>query len=512
MTQIERQYSTPEYSGKRPLTFIGLDDAKLDEKRITELDSLLESATIPDIQAQFAKGSLSSEELVKYYVQRIRTYDVDGYNTILELNPDALAIAREKDAERQSGNTDPMHGIPVLLKDNIGTGDKMHNSAGAKALEYSHCDRDAFLVQQLRKAGAIILAKANLSEWANFMSFDSANGFSVLGGQTHNAYGKYDVGGSSSGSGSSVSLNFGMVAIGTETSGSLVSPATNNSACTLKPSLGLVSRDRIIPITDKQDTAGPLTRTMTDLAYFINAFKGVDSNDPQTEKAASLEGIDFTEYLDKDALKGKRLAVMMHEKEPTEGDDTVYQQARSILQDAGASLIEIPYFFPDFNILTYCYAMHKGVDEYLAAIGSDLTLEKIVAFNHEDPNNRAPFGQDYLELDVKTPINAHTEKAFQRIHHHTYASARHAVQRILRDNQADAIVDLANYSTRFYAMPGLPAVCVPAGYRADGSPLGITFYADYLQDAELVALGYAFEQAAQIRKAPKLILPGERTV
>lgn len=512
MTQIERQYNTPDYTGKRPLSFAGLEEAQLDTSRIAELDSLLETATIPDIQAQFSEGKLSSEELVKYYIQRIRTYDVDGYNTILELNSDVLKIAREKDAERQSGTHNPMHGIPVLLKDNIGTGDKMHNTAGAKALENSHCDRDAFLVQKLREAGAIILAKANLSQWANFMSFDSANGFSVLGGQTRNAYGKYDVGGSSSGSGSSVSLNFGTVTIGTETSGSLVSPATNNSVCTLKPSLGLVSRDRIIPIIDKQDTAGPLTRTMTDLAYFINAFMGVDSNDPHTAKAASLAEIDFTDYLDKDALRGKRLVIMKHKKEPNEGDFAVLEQAKTILQDAGASLIEIPFFLTDFNLLTYFYGMHKGVNDYLAAIGSDWTLEKIVAFNNQDLKNRAPFGQDYLELNIKMPLNAATEKACERIHHHTAASGRYAIQRVLKEYQADAIVDLANYSTRFYAMSGLPAVCVPAGYRANGSPLGITFFADYLQDAELVALGYAFEQSAQARIAPKLLLPSERNI
>jgi amidase len=510
MSQIERQYSNPEYTGKRPLSFADLEEAQLEEARVAELDLLLESATIPDIQAQFAEDNLSSEELVKYYIQRIRTYDVDGYNTILELNPDALKIAREKDAQRKSGNTNSMQGIPVLLKDNIGTGDKMHNTAGSKSLEHSHCDRDAFLVQQLREAGAIILAKANLSQWANFMSFDSANGFSVLGGQTRNAYGKFDVGGSSAGSGSSVSLNFGTVTIGTETAGSLVSPATNNSACTLKPSLGLVSRDRIIPITDKQDTAGPLTRNMTDLAHFINAFKGVDSNDSQTEKAAPLADIDFTDYLDKDALKGKHLAVVVREKEVIEGDAAVLEQAMIILQDAGATIVKIPYLIHAFSFLTYFYGMHKGVNDYLEAIGSDLTLAKIVAFNKEDPKNRAPFGQDYLELCAKTAINTATEKAYQRLHHTNYANAAYAVRRALSDYQADAIVDLANYGTGAYAMSGLPAVCVPAGYRESGSPLGITFFADYLQDAELVALGYAFEQAAQVRKAPKLVLPSER--
>lgn len=508
-TQLERQYNTPEYDGKRPLSFAGLEDATLDETTINELDSFLATATIPEIQARFADGSLNSETLVRYYVQRIKTYDVDGYNSVLELNPDALTIARDLDAQRSTGQSS-MYGIPVLLKDNIGTGDKMHTTAGAKALEDSHSDRDAFIVQQLREAGAIILGKCNLSEWANFMSFDSSNGFTVLGGQTKNAYGKFDVGGSSSGSGAAASANFAPVTIGTETSGSLVSPASQNGCCTLKPSMGLLSRDRIIPITAWQDTAGPITRSMTDLAYFLNVLAGVDENDPQTQKTAAIANTDFTQHLDKDALRGKRIAITQHEEDPKDGDSDVLNHAAEVMRDAGATVVRMPYLNVEFSLWTYFYAMHEGVNDYLKAIGDDRTLPDLVAFNAADEKNRAPFGQGLLHLASITPLSTELKKAHDRLHHNNYASAAHAVKSTKRDYKVDAIVDVNNYSTYAYAVSGFPAVSVPTAYRKSGEPVSITFFGNYLQDAELIAMAYAYEQLTQVRKAPQLILPSER--
>ena len=507
--QLERQYNTPPTNGKRPLDFTGLEDALLDSDTIADLDSFLETATIPDIQAKFADGSLNSETLVAYYIQRIKTYDVDGYNSVLELNPDALKIARQRDAERTS-EQGSMYGIPVLLKDNIGTGDKMHNTAGAKALEDSQSDRDAFIVKRLREAGAIILGKCNLSEWANFMSFDSSNGFTVLGGQTKNAYGKFDVGGSSSGSGSAASAGFATVTIGTETSGSLVSPASQNGACTLKPSLGLLSRDHIIPITEWQDTAGPITRSMTDLAHFLNVLAGVDENDKQTLKTASIADLDFTQYLDKDALKGKRIAITQHEPDPREGDIALLDQAAAVITSAGATVVRVPYLSVDFSLWTYFYAMNEGVNAYLSAIGDGRTLADLVAFNAEDEANHAPFGQGLLHLASITPLTPEMKKAHDRLHHSNSASASHAVRATLRDLNVSAIVDINNYSTYAYAVSGFPAVSVPAGYRESGEPVSITFFGDYLQDANLIALAYAYEQLTQIRKASKLILPSDR--
>lgn len=508
-TQLERQYNTPATNAKRPLDFTGLDDVTLDSETISDLDSFLATATIPDIQAKFADGTLNSETLVAYYIQRIKTYDVDGYNSVLELNPDALAIAHQRDAERKSGQGS-MYGIPVLLKDNIGTGDKMHNTAGAKALENSHSDRDAFIVKQLREAGAIILGKCNLSEWAYWMSFDAPSGFSALGGQTRNAYGKFDVGGSSSGSGASASAGFATVTVGSETSGSLVSPASQNGASTIKPSLGLLSRDRIIPITEWQDTAGPMTRSITDLAHFLNALAGVDENDAQTYKTASIADTDFTQYLDKDALKGKRIAITQHEEDPKEGDNAVLDQAAAIMTSAGATVVRIPHLAVDFSIWTYFYAMKEGVNAYLSAIGDGRTLADLVAFNAEDEKNRVPFGQGLLHFASITPLTAEMKKAHDRIHHSNYASASHGIKATLRDLNVSAIVDINNYSTYAYAVSGFPAVSVPAGYRESGEPVSITFFGDYLQDANLIALAYAYEQLTQVRKPPKLILPSKR--
>lgn len=508
-TQLERQYSTPDYKGKRPLLFTGLDRAAITEDKIKALDDFLATATIPDIQAKFTDGTLNSETLVNYYIQRIKTYDVDGYNAVLEMNPDALIIARERDANRSTGQSS-LYGIPVLLKDNIGTGDKMHTTAGAKALEFSHCDRDAFIVQKLREAGAIILGKCNLSEWANFMSFDSSNGFTVLGSQVKNAYGKFDVGGSSSGSGAATGANFVTFTIGTETSGSLVSPAAQNGCCTIKPGLGLLSRDRIIPITADQDTAGPITRSMTDLAHALTVLAGVDEHDPYTQRMATLADVDFTTYLDVDALKGKRIAVIKHEEDYNEGDSTVLDKAADWIQEAGATIIRIPYPEIEFSLWSYFYAMHEGVNDYLSAIGDGRTLPDIVAFNAEDEKNRAPFGQGLLQLSALTPLIPEMKKAYQRIHHTNAANASHAVRAILRDNKADAIVDINNYSTYAYAVSGYPAVSVPAGYRESGEPVSITFYSGHLQDANLIAMAFAFEQVSQVRKAPTLILPSER--
>ncbi|MEO1287942.1 MAG: amidase family protein [Chloroflexota bacterium] len=510
-TQLERQYSNPQWDGKRLLAFTGLDDATLDDATIQSLDDFLAEATIPQIQARFADSTLTSETLVKYYVQRIKTYDVDGYQSVLELNPDALEIARLCD-EQRDGSQGAMHGIPVLLKDNIGTGDKMHTTAGAKALEFSHCDRDAFLVQQIRKAGSIILGKCNLSEWANFMSFDSASGFTVLGGQVRNAYGKFDVGGSSSGSGAATGANFATVTVGTETSGSLISPASQNSSCTIKPSLGLISRDRIIPITADQDTAGPITRSMTDLAIFLNVLAGVDVNDDYTQRTASIAETDFTAYLDKTALQGKRILVTQRQPdhEPKQGDNATLDHASAIFTGLGATVIRIPYLRVNFSLWTYFYGMHKGVNEYLEAIGDPRTLPDLVAWNDEDLTNRAPFGQGLLHLSAITPLTPELEKAYQRLHHSNAADASHAVRQALKTHDADAIVDINNYSTYAYAVSGYPAVSVPAGYRDDGEPVSITFFGDYLDDANLVSYAYAYEQAHPARKPPTLVLPSER--
>ena len=504
-TQVDRQYNTPLYDGRRALNIDLFDFVNVPDDRRHQLDAWLPRATIDDIQAAYATRQLSSVELVAYYIDRIRRYDVDHYHSVLELNPEVFDIARQCDHERtQAPSQSMLHGIPILLKDNIGTGDRLHNTAGSKALEQSHCDRDSFIAARLRSAGAIILGKTNLSEWANFMSFDSSNGFSVLGGQTRNAYGRFDVGGSSSGSGCAVAQSFATVAIGTETSGSLVSPASANGICTLKPSIGLISRDRIIPITDKQDTAGPMARNMTDLAHLLNGIRGVDAQDAQTQQGAPLAETDFAAYLQADALDGVRLGVVRWEDPVRDDDPAMIDQAIATLEDAGAEVVICDPFLPEFNIITLYYGLHHGVNAYLEAIGSDLTLADIVRFNAADLPNRAPFGQDLLELSANTPLNPATAQAYEQLHQQNHERSAAATRTALQAHDLAALVDLNNYGTLAYAPCGFPAVCVPSGYRDSGEPVGLTFWGDYLQDAQLISYAYAYEQARNVWRPPPI--------
>jgi amidase len=241
----------------------------------------------------------------------------------------------------------------------------------------------------------------------------------------------------------------------------------------------------------------------------LNAIRGVDENDPQTQAAAALEDVDFRTYLQADALRGKRIGVLKRDSLPKEGQGVILSQAMETMRDAGAEVIEIEPLQIEFNFITYFFAMHRGVNEYLQAIGSDLTLEQIVAFNNEDLANRAPFQQGLLELCVKTPLDPATEGAYEALHQANYDSATNGTRNALKEHNLDALVDVNNWSTYAYAPNGFPAVCVPAGYLSDGEPMGITFWGDYLQDGDLIALGYAFEQAAQVWQPPTPILPSE---
>ncbi len=292
--------SEPNYTNKRARDFSPSAQtlATFSTQRLATLDTLLVGKEIPEIQRLMDAGELNAEELVIYYLDRIRRYDIDKLNAVMELNPDALQIARDLDAERASrGPRTAMHGIPVLLKDNIATGDRLHTAAGAYALKDWQPERDAFLVQQLRAAGAVVLGKANLSEWANWMEPNMPNGFSTLGGQTRHPYGPFDPFGSSSGSAVSVAADLVTVSVGSETRGSIIAPGGINSIVGLKTSLGLVSRDLIIPLVDRLDVPGPMGRTVTDVAVMLTAMTGTDMNDPETERADAMTGVDFAQFL-----------------------------------------------------------------------------------------------------------------------------------------------------------------------------------------------------------------------
>ena len=313
---VGRKYplAEPDYNTKRPLDMSAYS-AALDgftSQRAAELDALVKEKSAVEIEKLLDEGRLTSVELVTYYADRIRRYDVDKLNSVIELNPDALADAAVLDDERKAGNLrGPLHGLPVLLKDNIAAAAPLHTTAGAAVLKDWQADRDAFVVQKLRAAGAIILGKANLSEWANYMDTCMPSGFSAVGGQTRNPYGPYDTLGSSSGSAVSVSANLTALGLGSQTSGSIVQPGRYNGVVALRPSLGLVSRDYVIPLGPDLDTTGPMGRSLADVAALLTVMAGVDKNDPKTSDAALLAGVDFTQFLSLDQARKLRVGVII---------------------------------------------------------------------------------------------------------------------------------------------------------------------------------------------------------
>lgn len=481
--------------------------AGLSTERSAELGAFLVTAAIPDIQAAMAEGRLTAEELALFYLRRIQQVDVGQLNAILELNPDVLAIARTLDDERAAGLVrGPLHGIPVLLKDNVATGDGMHTSAGAAILRDAYANRDAFIVSQLRVAGAVLLGKANMSEWAGIMSSEFPPGFSVLGGQTRNPYGTdFSPGGSSSGSAVAVAAHLVTVAIGTETQGSISSPASSNSVVGLKPSLGLVSRDHIIPITAYQDTAGPLARSVTDLAILLNVLAVHDPEDAASEEAAALAGYDFTTSLDPDGLRGLRIGVVTATAVGDE-EQRLLNQAVETLRDAGAETIEINPPAPEVDVMpVLLYGMRSDLHAYLEASGAPVgTLAEIVAYNEQSPEQCAPHGQGYLTDALALTLTPEevAEKASTN-----EANTAAVIREAIEQDDLDLLLTVASRYARVYAPAGFPALIVPAGYQDSGQPFGITFVGTALSEPTLIAAAYAFEHAAAPRQNPPLAQP-----
>ncbi len=497
--QAIQQVNEPDYVGKRPLNFHPFQRAinQLPANRITELDNFLPAATILEIQAAFANQQLSSEELVTYYLARIQQRDTNQLNSVIELNPEALTIARALDIERRNGFSDgALHGIPILLKDNIATGDQMHTTAGAAAMQNAQSDRDAFIVQRLREAGAIILGKGNLSEWANFMTTKSLNGFTVVGGQTRNPNGRFDVGGSSAGSAVAVAANLVTIAIGTETAGSLVYPASQNGIVTLKPSLGLVSRDHIIPITSAMDTAGPMACNVTDLSILLTVITAQDTSDPAASAAQALHDIDFSSFLDANRVQGIRIGVVKIESESRPGDEEILEEAIRTFKLAGAEVVDVAFEEPAIDYLpVMLFGMRYELEDYLTAVSGHAEMQSladIVAYNAADLANRSPHGQDLLE---KALAEAPSREKYEALVAKNRETAVATIHKILVENEIDFILSLSNHFTHIYAPAGFPAINIPSGKRADGEPLGITLVGDFLTDAKLVQTAFAFETA-----------------
>ena len=532
----------PEYNAKRPLALDAFEAALAGFKpeRARAIDALLAARTVPEIRELMAGGKLSSVELVTYYVDRIRRYDVDRLNSVIELNPEALTIAAQLDREQANGKArGPLHGIPVLLKDNIATGDRMHTTAGAYALKDWRADRDAFLVRQLRDAGAIILGKANLSEWANYMDPCMPSGFSVVGGQTRHPYGAYDTLGSSSGSAVSVAANLTTVSVGSETSGSIIQPARVNSVVALRPSQGLISRDHVIPLGRALDTPGPIGRSLTDVALLLNVMAGVDQNDAKTSDAAALAGVDFTQFLSLDEARKLRVGVIVPTqkvnqylaakaaqrqaalgRELTQEEQTalLYEEvlpdlggdpevAIKALKAVGIEVVEIPDDTLPAEADTaqplLPYDFQHGIAKFFEGVGAAApitSLADVVAINNEDPANRAPYGQHFVEWSAETKM---TDAEYERVLAVARALAANWMKTVIEQNDVDVLVTGMSYSGNAGAA-GVPALTIPAGLDPKGRPQGIILSGPYLSEPKLIAVGYALEQALKGRVEPDL--------
>lgn len=490
----------------------------------------LEEWTIPQLQAAMENGRYSSAAITRLYLDRINSIDKEGprLNAVIEINPEALSIAKSLDKEREDGKVrGPLHGIPVLIKDNIDTRDKMQTTAGALALEGNIAAKDAFIIQQLRAAGAVLLGKTNLSEWANFRSGKSCSGWSSRGGQTKSAYLlTHNPCGSSSGSGVAASANLCAIAIGTETDGSITCPSSVAALVGLKPTVGLWSRSGIIPISHTQDTAGPMGRTVTDVAITLAALTATDTADSASVAAAGKADQDYTKYLDKKALTGKRIGI---EKKP-QGDNhflhALQKKCIDLLIAQGATVVEIEYLDKinelgrhEYTVLKYEFK--EGVNNYLSRANSKVkTLAEVIAFNKANENKAMPyFKQDTLE--ACEALGGLDSPEYKTALESSFTGSRKVLDEVMKTNQLDAIAGLTMgpscATDRWYgdrwgdvsltspaAISGYPHITVPAG-EVYALPVGFSFFGRAFSEPVLLGLAYAFEQANPARKKPAFV-------
>jgi amidase len=488
-------------------------------------------ATVAELQARMSRGTLTSRALTAAYVARIAAIDAAGpqLRSVIETNREALAIARALDAERRAGRVrGPLHGIPVLIKDNIDTADTMQTTAGSLALVGTPAPRDAFVVEQLRAAGAVIIGKTNLSEWANFRSTRSTSGWSGRGGQTRHPYVlDRNPCGSSSGTGSAIAASLATVGIGTETDGSIICPSSICGLVGLKPTVGLVSRSGIIPISATQDTAGPMTRTVADAAAVLTAIVGVDPRDAATSRQPSAR-IDYTAGLDRGALAGARIGVARNMAGFHPAVDAEFERAIAAIRAAGATVVDnanVPTVnkTDDAETDVLLYEFKDGINRYLASRGSTSrvkTLADLIAFNTQNASKEMPwFGQEQFEkAQAKGPL---TDAVYQ--------SALATCRRLSRDEGLDATfathgveviiapsngpswpIDLVNGdrytggNSSVAAVAGYPSITVPMGF-VGALPVGLSLIGSAFSEARLLTLAYAFEQATRARRAPRFL-------
>lgn len=471
-------------------------------------------ADIRTLQKAMEAGEIRAVELVAFYVKRIEKFN-KLINAVLEINPDAPGIAQALDDERQKqGSRGPLHGIPILLKDNIDTGDRMHTSAGSVALAQSRAAEDAFIAAKLRESGAVLLGKVNMTEWANFMSWPMPSGYSSRGGQVLNPYGpgQFEVGGSSSGSGAATAANFAAAAIGTETSGSIVNPAHHNSLVGLKPTVGLLSRTGIIPISHSQDTPGPMTRTVMDAALLLGALTGVDARDPlsQAIEGNSHRHHDYTTFLDANSLQGARIGIpRWFYNNLNDEARRIAENAIQVLRQQGAVVIDpvsLPCEQAEWTSEVLRYEFKKDLNDYLSKLDASVpvhTLQEVIAFNLEHAEKALVYGQHTLTWSDETSGTLTEEEYLHNLAKYQELTRSRGIDLVLEEHQLDALLFPGDEGYDIAARAGYPLLNVPAGYTADG-PMGVMFSAGAFSEGKLLALGYAFEQATKYRRPPIL--------
>lgn len=491
---------------------------------------VLNESTIDDLQQKMKSGEYTSHAITQLYIDRINQIDKAGpkLNAVIEMNPDALAIADAMDAERKAGKIrGPLHGIPVLIKDNIDTADKMQTTAGALALEGNIAKQDAFIIKKLRDSGAVLLGKTNLSEWANFRSNSSCSGWSSRSGQTKSAYIlDHNPCGSSSGSGVAVSANLCAVAIGTETDGSITCPASVSGLVGIKPTVGLLSRAGIIPISATQDTAGPLARTVKDAAILLGALSGADANDAVTANSNGKAQTDYTVFLKADALKGKRIGVDRKRKSSNQNLEKLLDDAIALLQQQGATIVEVDYMakigpLGKYETEILQTEFKDGVNKYLAGCSIKIkTVADVIAFNKANEEKAMPyFKQDQLEnCEKKTGLQS---AAYLEALAKGRDAARKIIDETIAANRLDAIAGITmgpscsidmqygdrwgeDFLTQPAAMSGYPHITVPCG-TTHRLPVGLSFFGGAYTEPHLIGIAYAYEQVAKKRVAPEFV-------